>query len=97
MGVVASIRIAAYYKEDLAKDLAKMLPLALLGIFLLDMTAFSFSESVAIFGNVPAMIPTLFYYWVFVIALEFILRILNLMVGSKKDTLDEVPSDDDLQ
>ena len=34
--VVLAIRITAYYSEDLAKDVAKMLPFVLLGTFLVD-------------------------------------------------------------
>jgi len=36
MAVVSAIRIGAYYDERLAEDLAKMIPLALLGIFIVD-------------------------------------------------------------
>ncbi len=36
--LVSSIRVSAYYNEDLSKDLAKMLPFALLGIFLIDIS-----------------------------------------------------------
>ena len=38
IGVVAAIRICAYYNTTLATDLAKILPFALLGIMLIDST-----------------------------------------------------------
>ncbi|MBN2014848.1 MAG: hypothetical protein JW778_06675 [Candidatus Altiarchaeota archaeon] len=74
MSVVASVRVTAYYKEDLSKDLAKLLPLALLGVFLVDTQYFSLPESLAIIAQILQMQNTLPYYLLFVIALEFSLR-----------------------
>ena len=39
MGLVAAARVTAYYNEDLSKDVAKMIPFALLGIFIIDYRA----------------------------------------------------------
>ncbi|MCE2464446.1 MAG: hypothetical protein J4F46_11225, partial [Dehalococcoidia bacterium] len=41
----SAIRIAAYYNEDLSKDLSKILPFAVLAIFLIDASFFSVSGS----------------------------------------------------
>lgn len=41
MALVATIRITSYYKEDLSKDLGKMIPFALLAIFLVAPNFFS--------------------------------------------------------
>jgi len=75
IALVSAIRIAAYYNEDLSKDLAKMLPFALLGVFLVDMTFFSLDTTIATITQLPTMWKNMLYYLVFVIALEFILRI----------------------
>lgn len=74
MALVASIRITAYYNEDLSRDLAKMLPFAMLGVFLIDISFFSFKDSLAILWNVGEFWKLLIYYLGFAIALEFILR-----------------------
>jgi hypothetical protein len=76
MALVVTIRITAYYSEDLSKDLAKMMPFALLGVFLVDVSFFSFSSSWEVILSMKGMIMTLIYYLLFVVALEFVLRIL---------------------
>ena len=76
MALVGSVRIAAYYNEELSKDLAKMLPFALLGIFLIDVSFFSFQTSLDTLWMLPTMWKQMAYYLVFIILLEFILRIL---------------------
>jgi hypothetical protein len=75
VAVVAVVRICAYYSEDLSKDLAKMLPFALLGIFLVDISFFTISSSLDVLKEIPSHINLLIYYLGFIIALEFILRI----------------------
>ena len=44
MGIVASVRVTAYYNEDLSKDLAKMIPFALIGVLLLDLNFGQFNN-----------------------------------------------------
>ena len=46
ISLVVAIRIAAYYKEDLSKNLAKMIPFSLLGIFLVNNTLFTIDQFV---------------------------------------------------
>ena len=75
IALVGAIRITSYYNEDLSKDLAKMLPFALLGIFLVDISFFSFSSSWGLVKEIPSFWSTILHYLVFVIVLEFILRI----------------------
>ncbi len=76
MAVVSTIRIGAYYDERLAEDLAKMLPLALLGIFLVDgVQALSLQSILDVVEAVALEWRTIMYYWVFTVALELVLRI----------------------
>ena len=75
MALVAAVRVTAYYTEELSKDLAKMMPFALLGIFLVDAAYFSYSESIVIVKQIPSTWNILLYYLIFIILLEFILRI----------------------
>ncbi len=80
MALVAAVRITAYYKEDLSRDLAKMLPFALLGVFLVDISFFSLETSLATINTAPSFTKTIFYYFVFVVMLEFVLRIAHGIV-----------------
>ncbi len=42
---VSAIRVTAYYNEDLSRDLAKILPFAVLALFLIDASFFQINES----------------------------------------------------
>ncbi len=72
--VVASVRICSYFNEDLAKDLAKIIPFSMLGIFLLDSSFFSFNI-IDKFSEVPLFFETILSYFTLVILLEFLVRI----------------------
>lgn len=82
VAIIAAIRMCAYYSEDLSADLAKMLPLAFLGIFLLNIKAFDFGEILTIWPTAVSMAGTLFYYLVFLVLIEWILRIGSSIVVS---------------
>jgi hypothetical protein len=90
VAVVTVVRITAYYSEDLSKDLAKMLPFALLGIFLVDVPFFTISSSLNVLKQIPANINLLIYYFAFIIALEFVLRIFysiyTIMFGKAEES-----------
>lgn len=90
ISVVSSIRITAYYTEDLSRDLAKMLPFALLGIFLIDVSYFSISNSIKVFLEISSLWRTFVYYMLFVIILEYVLKVTHpvvsrLLPGKNKD------------
>ena len=74
MSVVTAVRLTAYYNEDLSKDLAKMLPFALLGVFLIDSGALSFAAAKAHVLGVSAFAKNLMYYGIFTLVLEAVLR-----------------------
>ena len=76
IAVVGAVRITAYYNEDLSRDLGKMLPFALLGVFLVDISFFSFGNSIILLKTIPEKYSLLVYYLVFAILLEFVARIL---------------------
>ena len=75
MAVLTSVRVTSYYTEDLSRDIAKILPFALLGIFLIDLRYFDLSTSTELLNRVGGEWRSIFYYWVFVILLEVVLRI----------------------
>ena len=78
MALVASVRIASYYKQNLARDIAKLVPFALLAVFLIDGgISFDWTNSAELLIQIPSLLSTLFYYFAFVFALELILRIVH--------------------
>ncbi len=81
IALVSGIRVAAYYNENLSRDLAKMLPFALLAIYLINRSYFEFEVSLELLKNIPEYWTLLVYYFVFIIALEFVMRILHSIVS----------------
>lgn len=75
MALVGTIRVASYYNEDLSKDLAKMLPFALLAVFLIDISFFSIASTYETLLTISTHMQTIVYYFLFIVVLEFILRV----------------------
>ena len=74
--VILAIRIASYYSEDLSKDIAKMLPFALLGVFLVDPSYFNFDVTMSNINSLPQYINEFAVFIFFIIIIEWILRVL---------------------
>ncbi len=81
--IVAAIRMTAYYKEDLAKDLAKFLPFTLLAIAVLNPNTFSEAQYIeriiSHFSQIPNFFNQIGYYLLFIISLEIILRFFDFI------------------
>jgi hypothetical protein len=73
--VVVAIRLTAYYSEDLSKDVAKMLPFALLGLFIADPSYFSFVEISTKISSLPEFLNLCFQFIILIVIVEWILRI----------------------
>ena len=80
LATVSAIRVAAYYNEDLSRDLAKILPFAVLAVFLIDASFFSIGESLDILREAERYTENIVYYLGFLVLLEFALRIVNAIV-----------------
>jgi len=74
--IITAIRITAYYSEDLSKDVAKMLPFALLGVALVDPSYFNPDDISAKIEMLPLFVNTAVQFVLFVIIVEWILRVL---------------------
>lgn len=84
MGVVVSIRITAYYDEDLSRDLAKLLPLALLGVFLVGGRSITdVSVPLGLLPQLPLYWKRIVYYLLFLVSIEFLLR-LGLILWTRR-------------
>jgi hypothetical protein len=73
--IIAAIRITAYYTEDLSKDVAKMLPFAVLGIFLVDSTYFKIDVVIDRIITLPEYVNVIVQFLILIILVEWILRI----------------------
>lgn len=85
MSIVATTRIASYYSEELAREIAKTLPLTLLGIFLVtEISYFSPDSALLAIKSIPLMWKTIVYYLFFIVALEIVLRIFLFIYNNIK-------------
>ncbi|MBI4163477.1 MAG: hypothetical protein HY512_01325 [Candidatus Aenigmarchaeota archaeon] len=80
MSILATIRITSYIHQDLSSEIAKLIPLALLGVLLLDISTFSTETVFNIVENLPSQGTTLIYYFVFIFVIEIVLKVL-LFIG----------------
>jgi hypothetical protein len=85
MAIVSAVRVTSYYSEGLSKDLAKMLPFALLGILIVDISFFSIDNVLDGIVQIPSLLETIIYYLIFAISIEFILRIYALIFSSNEE------------
>jgi len=77
--VIASIRITSYYRRRLSEDIAKLIPFTLLSISLLNPTFFSLDRLSTQFQGISLSFGDLFVFFIFIISLEVILRIVDLV------------------
>ena len=73
--VVGAVRILAYWTEDLSRDVAKMLPFAVLGVFLVGSTSVNFSEFEAFYSNLPELADAYLNSLILLSILETVLRV----------------------
>jgi len=79
--IISSIRIAAYYREDLSKDIAKLIPFTLLGISLINPNFFNIERVINQIGQLSVFFSEIFLYLVFIIGLEIILRFFDFIIS----------------
>ena len=77
--IVAVIRLSCYYKEDLAKDLAKLLPFTLLAIALFNQNFFNFERILINISTLPSFFNKIIIYLAFIIILEIVLRFFDFI------------------
>lgn len=83
--LVTATRIGAYVSEKLAEDMAKLLPLTLIAIFLMDPKAVTFQTFTSSFPVILNQFPRVAKYLLFIIAVEWVLRISHwILTPSKK-------------
>ena len=65
--IVIAIRICSYYTEELSRDVAKMLPFALLGIFLVSPSYFVWEDITSKVNSIPELVNVATRYILFII------------------------------
>ncbi|MCK4901817.1 MAG: hypothetical protein KAS76_00555 [Thermoplasmatales archaeon] len=73
--IIVAIRITAYYTEDLSKDVAKMLPFAILGIFLVDPAYYTIDHAINRINQMPQHANVIIQFILLIILVEWILRV----------------------
>lgn len=102
VSIVGAVRICAYYRRKIAEDLSKLLPLVLVGNFIIRDTRLSFSELIFRFESigealfVPEFQIFVLQYLVLLIILEFLLRVVVMVKDYHDDSReqDEVIEED---
>jgi hypothetical protein len=72
--LVASVRATSYVSQDLAKDLAKMLPFTLLAIAITTAGFFDIPALIMRVTEIPALFSDVPYYLIFIVAIELVMR-----------------------
>jgi hypothetical protein len=81
LSFVAGVRIISYYSEEMSREMAKLVPFTLLGIFLVDYIAvFTVEIPVQIFNKLIALWPVMLYYLIAVAVIELLMRAIQLVV-----------------
>jgi len=76
IAVISAARITSYYSEKLSEDISKLLPLALLGVFLVEPNFFSVELFVQRIESLVTFLPQTFGYVLYLVFLEWVLRVL---------------------
>ncbi len=90
--IIAAIRMTSYYNQDLSKDLAKMLPLTLLAVSILNPGFLDIERIFAHLGELPNFFSDILYYLLFIVLLEIILRVFYFLfsiIGLHEEKLAE--------
>lgn len=77
MSVLTAVRVTAYFNEDLSRDISRILPFALLGVFLSQLNSFEINATIALLEGTTQEWERGFYYWLFVIIQETVLRFVS--------------------
>lgn len=87
--LVVAVRISAFYKENLAQDLAKLLPFAMLGIFLTSPIFFEIDKILDRVYEIPAFIGKIAIFMVVIMLVEGVLSTIFVVKGSIFKSQDE--------
>lgn len=78
--LVASIRILAYYDENISQELAKIFPFTILVIFATNPSFFSIDRVLSNISQIPLFIGSIGLFLVLIAVLEIILRFVEIII-----------------
>jgi len=84
MVVISSIRMLAYYKEEVSKEVAKLVPLTLLGVGITKANFFDLSVLTSQISEIPSFLYQIIFYFLLVFVLEILLRFFDLIFVEPK-------------
>ena len=92
--IIVAIRIGAYYNEDLSKDMAKLLPFVLLGVFLVDPSYFRWNDIIDKINSLSEFFIICIQFILIIMIIEWILRIVlkiinSIRLSNKKTSLEK--------
>jgi hypothetical protein len=79
--IIVAIRMTAYYNEDLSKDVAKLLPFVLLGVFLVDPSYIRWSDIIDKINSLPDFFTMCIQFILIILIVEWILRLLLTVIS----------------
>jgi hypothetical protein len=91
--LIGTIRITSFVSEDLARDLAKMVPLALLGFSLTTPSFFQIDAVLAKISLVPSLLIGTTGFLVFIVSVEIVMRVIDATSGIFRNNSDDEESD----
>jgi hypothetical protein len=100
MAVVAGVRLTSFLSELASVDLAKLLPLSLLGVMVVDPSYATWAAVWARYQEVPGLLPVLGRFFLLFLVFETALRLGSLVVarakiawGTRRKTHPEAPTE----
>jgi len=79
--IVVIVRLAAYYREDFSKELAKIIPITFLTFAITNLKNLSFQSIILRLQDLPDFLSHVFIYLVFILGIELLLRLFDF-IGS---------------
>lgn len=91
--IITAIRMTSYYKEEVARELSKMLPLTLLAVALTQHGSLNFSQIISNISLIPNHISEIWIYFVLIFIVEFVLTIFDLVFRSFSVSDEEISTE----
>jgi hypothetical protein len=79
--IIGAVRMTAYYKEDVSKEVAKLLPYTLLAVSMTKANFFNFERILGNITQLPSFYHNIIYYLAFIIILEIVLRAFDMIIS----------------
>ena len=73
--LIGAIRILAYYRNEISKDIAKLFPFIALALFLLSPGVFDSDNILRKLSEIPLLLNNVVYFIIVIFAIEIVLRV----------------------